>query len=153
MSQLDEVKYPLTYEKVSFHEFFLKTLRANPVLARGYESIYYNMMAYNDKAYKGGTLQAVQFKNGALAILWEGADSTEDLEIPEQPNYWSGQMSRFALQICMNITACSHLSFVQDKKGQPARGVDALSENYHLLRDIQFSFDSSDVSSMINFLD
>lgn len=109
---------------------FLPTLVAGHMAAMlHYENQVFSLMGKSNPEYRGGSWDFIEFDNGAKAMVLR--DHDKQIEVIEQPNYYSGTMSQFALCIAVNLCVSSRLSFVT--QGQTQKN---LANNYHLLREV-----------------
>lgn len=110
---------------------FLPTLVAGHMAAMlNFESQVFTMMGKSDPNYSGGSWDFIEFENGAKAMVLAG-DYDRQIGVIEQPNYYSGTMSQFALSVAISLCVSSRLSFVT--RGQTQKN---LVENYHKLREV-----------------
>lgn len=130
---MSEVDIPIPYTKVptrSRMRFLPNLVAGNMAAMVHFESQVFTMMGKSDPNYGGGSWDFIEFENGAKAMVLSG-DYDRKVEVIEQPNYYSGTMSQFALSVAISLCVSSRLSFVT--RGQTQKN---LVENYHKLREV-----------------
>jgi len=123
-------------------------------LTARYERAIYNIATHiTEGQYQGGNWELKVLENGGWFMAYTG---DEVFECHNAANYFTGSLQGDAFSVVVNMYVSSHLSFYFYER-ESADMCEAMSNNYHYLRDYAFQddspFSSEEISTMLNVLD